>query len=175
MLFSYNVNSNSWFGINNGGLSSPLNVQGLNNTFGVPPASPATIKTITNAGGISTMNCDIADCGLTISEQIELGTSVPLSCQGPQTISAVSGNSASFPSTTCAASGGPYASSIGQYCRRYSFAIASRRTAARRCRCSTMELSSALDVRQFDVRFINLDTDSVAALVSINGGSLLPT
>jgi hypothetical protein len=85
VLFSYDVNSNSWFGISNGGLSSPLNLQGLNNTFGVPPASPATIETITNAGGISTMNCDIADCGLTVSQQIELGTSVPLSCQGPQT------------------------------------------------------------------------------------------
>jgi len=174
VLFSYDVNSNTWFGVNNGGLSSPLNVQGLNNTFGVPPASPATIETITNASGISTMNCDIADCGLTISEQIELGTSVPLSCQGPQTISAVSGNSASFPSTTCAASGGPYTSSIGQYASPVQFCNS---VAPNSCTQVSLQYDGAFQLLTYGGStlrsYLNLDTDSVAALVSMNGGSFV--
>jgi len=175
VLFSYDVNSNSWFGLSNGGLSTPLNVQGINNTFGVPPVSPATIETITNAGGISTMNCDIADCGLTVSEQVSLGTALPLICQGPQTIGAVSGNTASFTSSSCIASGGPYPSSIGQWASPVQF-------------CNSVSPTSCTQVSenydgQFELTtygggasvrsYLDLDTDTVAALVSANGGSFV--
>jgi len=174
VLFSYDINSNTWFGINNGGLASPLNVQGLNNTFGVPPVSPAAIETITNAGGISTMNCDMADCGLTVGEQIELGTAVPLSCQGPQTISAVSGNSASFASNTCAATGGPYASTIGQYASPVQFCNS---VAPGSCTQVSLQYDGAFQLLTYGSgtlrSYLNLDTDSVAALVSMNGGSFV--
>jgi hypothetical protein len=174
VLFSYDVNSNTWFGISNGGLSNPLNIQGLNNTFGVPPASPAIIETITNAGGISTMNCNISDCGLTVSEQIELGTTVPLNCQGPQTITAVSGNSASFASTTCAASGGPYASSIGQWASPVQFCNG---VAPGSCTQVSLQYDGAFELLTYGGStlrsFLDLDTDSVAALVSMNGGSFV--
>jgi hypothetical protein len=174
VLLSYDINSNTWYGVNNGGIASPLNVQGLNNTFGVPPASPATIETITNAGGISTMNCDIADCGLTMSEQIELGTSVPLSCQGPQTITAVSGNSASFASTTCAATGGPYTSTIGQWASPVQFCNS---VAPGSCTQVSLQYDGAFELLTYGSgtlrSFLVLDTDSVAALVSQNGGSFV--
>ncbi len=175
VLLSYDINSNSWFGINNGGIDSPLNVQGLGNTFGVPPASPATIESITNAGGISTMNCNIADCGVTISEQVSLGTALPLVCQGPQTITEVSGNTASFTSSGCVASGGPYASSIGQWASPVQF-------------CNSVSPSSCTQVSenydgQFELTtygaansvraYLDLDPDTVAALVSANGGSFV--
>jgi hypothetical protein len=174
VLFSYDVNSNTWFGLSNGGLSTPLNVQGLNNTFGVPPASPATIETITNAGGISTMNCDMADCGVTVGEQIQLGTSVPLNCQGSQTITAVSGNSASFASTTCAANGGPYTSSIGQWASPLQFCNS---VAPGSCTQASLQYDGAFELLTYGGgtlrSFLDLDTDSVAALVSLNGGSFV--
>jgi hypothetical protein len=174
VLLSYDINSNAWYGINNGGIASPLNVQGLGNIFGVPPASPATIETITNAGGISTMNCDIADCGLTISEQIELGTSVPLACQGPQTITAVSGNTASFTSSGCAASGGPYPTSIGQYASPVQFCNSVAPTS---CTQVSLQYDGAFQLLTYGGStlrsYLNLDTDSVAALVSMNGGSFV--
>jgi len=174
VLFSYDLNSNTWFGINNGGLSSPLNVQGLNNTFSEPPLSPATIETITNAGGISTMNCDIADCGVTVSEQVSLGTALPLSCQGAQTISAVSGTTASFPSVGCAASGGPYPSSIGQWSSPVRFCNS---ISPNSCTQITLDYDGAFELLaygQSQLRsYLDLDTDSVAALVSLNGGSFV--
>jgi hypothetical protein len=174
VLLSYDINSNAWYGVNNGGIASPSNVQGLNNTFGVPPASPATIETITNAGGISTMNCDIADCGLTMSEQIELGTSVPLSCQGPQTITAVSGNSASFASTTCAATGGPYTSKIGKWASPVQFCNS---VAPGSCTQVSLQYDGAFELLTYGSgtprSFLVLDTDSVAALVGQNGGSFV--
>jgi hypothetical protein len=174
VLLSYDINSNTWFGVNNGGIASPLNVQGLNNTFGVPPASNATIESITNSGGISTMNCDIADCGVTASEQVALGTALPLICQGPQTITAVSGNTASFTSASCVASGGPYPASIGQWASPVQF-------------CNSVSPSSCTQVSenydgQFELTtyagssvrsYLDLDTDTVAALVSANGGSFV--
>ena len=174
VLFSYDINSNTWFGVNNGGLSTPLNIQGLNNTFSEPLLSPATIETITNAGGISTMNCDIANCGVTASEQINLGTALPLSCQGPQTISAVSGNTASFLSTSCAASGGPYPNSIGQWASPVQFCNSIAPTS---CTQVSLQYDGAFQLLTYGNStlrdYLNLDTDSVAALVSLNGGSFV--
>jgi hypothetical protein len=174
VLFSYDVNSNTWFGISNGGLSNPLNVQGLGNTFGVPPASPATIETITNSGGISTMNCNIADCGVTVSEQVTLGTALPLICQGPQTITAVSGNTASFTSSSCMASGGPYTSSIGQWASPVQFCNSVSPTS---CTQVTENYDGQFELSTYGgstVRsYLDLDTDTVAALVSANGGSFV--
>jgi len=174
VLFSYDLNTNAWFGVNNGGLSSPLNIQGLNNTFSTPVLSPAAIENITNSSGISTMNCNITACGLTVSEQLELGTTLPLNCQGPQTISAVSGNTASFPSTSCVASGGPYMNSIGQYASPVQFCNA---VSPSSCTQVSLQYDGAFQLLTYGgstlQSYLNLDTDSVAALVSQNGGSFV--
>jgi hypothetical protein len=83
----------------------------------VPVLSTATITSITNDGSTSVMNCTVSDCGLAIGDQIQLGESLAVStnCEGPHTISVVSGNTASFSSTNCVASAGPYANAIGQW------------------------------------------------------------
>jgi hypothetical protein len=63
------------------------------------------------------MNCTDPTCGLAVGNQIALGEALAVStnCEGPHTISAVSGNTASFPSPNCVASAGPYANTIGQW------------------------------------------------------------
>jgi hypothetical protein len=83
----------------------------------VPLLSTATIISIMNDGSTSVMNCTVADCGLAVGNQIELGEALAVgtNCEGPHTISAVSGNTASFSSTNCVASAGPYANVIGQW------------------------------------------------------------
>jgi hypothetical protein len=63
------------------------------------------------------MNCTAPDCGLAVGSQVQLGESLAVgtNCEGPHTITAVSGNTASFSSTNCVASAGPYANAIGQW------------------------------------------------------------
>ena len=109
--------TNSWVTtgsctIADSGLPSVMSVK----TFQVPLASTATVNSITNNGTTSTMNCNIANCGLSNGASIALGEGFALAtnCQGPHTISAIGGNTASFASTNCAASAGPYTSQIGQ-------------------------------------------------------------
>jgi hypothetical protein len=88
--------------------------------FTVPALSPAVIESITTSSGTSTLNCNIANCGLATSgalSQPTLGKGTgtnPNPCQGPFTITAVAGNTASFAST-CSASDGPYPNAIGQW------------------------------------------------------------
>jgi hypothetical protein len=83
----------------------------------VPVFSTATIISITNDGSTSVMNCTVFECGLAVGNQIELGEALAVgtNCEGPHTISAVSGNTASFSSANCVASAGPYANAIGQW------------------------------------------------------------
>jgi hypothetical protein len=83
----------------------------------VPVFSTATIISITNDGSTSIMNCTVSTCGLAAGNQIELGEALAVgtNCEGPHTISAVSGNTASFSSASCVASAGPYANAIGQW------------------------------------------------------------
>jgi len=83
----------------------------------VPVFSTATILAISNDGTTSTMNCTVPTCGLAVGNQVELGEALPVTtnCEGPHTISAVSGNTAGFPSTNCAAVSGPYGNAIGQW------------------------------------------------------------
>jgi hypothetical protein len=83
----------------------------------VPVFSTSTIISITNDGSTSVMNCTDPTCGLAVGNQIALGEALAVStnCEGPHTISAVSGNTASFPSPNCVASAGPYANTIGQW------------------------------------------------------------
>jgi hypothetical protein len=74
----------------------------------IPVLSPATIISITNDGSTSVMNCTVFACRLTVGSQIELGEvlAVATNCEGPHTTSAVPGNTASFLSPNCVASGG---------------------------------------------------------------------
>jgi hypothetical protein len=83
----------------------------------VPVLSTATITSITNDGATSVMNCTIPYCGLAVGSQIALGEALAVgtNCEGPHTITSVSGNTASFPSTNCVASAGPYTDAIGQW------------------------------------------------------------
>lgn len=83
----------------------------------VPVFSTSTVNSITNNGSTSVMTCTDPTCGLAVGNQIALGEALAVStnCEGPHTISAVSGNTASFPSPNCVASGGPYANTIGQW------------------------------------------------------------
>jgi hypothetical protein len=83
----------------------------------VPVLSTATITSITNNGANSIMICTIPACGLAVGSQIALGEALAVgtNCEGPHTITSVSGNTASFPSTNCVASAGPYANAIGQW------------------------------------------------------------
>jgi hypothetical protein len=83
----------------------------------VPVLSTATITSITNDGSTSVMNCTVFDWGLAVGSQIQLGEGLApgTNCQGPHTITAVSENTASFSSTNCVASAGPYANAIGQW------------------------------------------------------------
>ena len=85
-------------------------------SFFVPLASTAIVNSITNAGGVSTMNCNTPSCGVSINLPIALGEgfAIATNCQGPHTITGVSGNTASFSSTNCVASAGPYINEIGQ-------------------------------------------------------------
>jgi hypothetical protein len=84
-------------------------------TLTAPLLSNATILGITNNGTTSTMTCDIAGCGLTVGgPTLNLGEGMPASCADlAVTITAISGNTASFPSSKCSASGGPYSGQIG--------------------------------------------------------------
>jgi|HubBroStandDraft_1064217.scaffolds.fasta_scaffold63136_2 hypothetical protein len=85
-------------------------------TVTTPLLNSATITGITNSGGISTMTCNVALCGLYAGEQISLGQGFPVStgCQGNWTVTSTSGNTASFASASCAANAGPYNGQIGQ-------------------------------------------------------------
>jgi hypothetical protein len=77
--------------------------------------SNAIILGIANNGTTSTMTCDIAGCGLTVGgPTLNLGEGMPTGCADlAVTITAVSGDTASFPSSQCSASGGPYSGQIG--------------------------------------------------------------
>ena len=118
----------------------------------VPVLSAATIISITNDGSTSVMNCSVFACGLTVGSQIELGEAlaVATNCEGPHTISAVSGNTASFPSPNCLASGGPYANGIGQWAPALSL---------------TNAVASAGDAVQFMVNY-----DDQFSIFAVHGG-----
>lgn len=72
-----------------------------------PLASQATIISISGNGNTATATCNIANCGLTVGQSFYLDSSSQAACNGgPSTISSVSGNTASWASTTCTASTG---------------------------------------------------------------------
>jgi hypothetical protein len=79
-------------------------------TITAPLLSNAVITQITNSSGVSTMTCSIPGCGLSAGEQFTLGEGFANStgCQGPWVVSSVNGNTASFTSTTCSATGTYY-------------------------------------------------------------------
>jgi hypothetical protein len=102
-----------------GNVVIPLSTDAANTatlTITTPLLSNAVITQIANGSGVSTMTCNIAGCGLTAGEEFTLGEGFATSagCQGPWVVSAVGGNTASFSSASCAASGGPYYGQIGQ-------------------------------------------------------------
>jgi hypothetical protein len=84
-------------------------------TFTTPLLSAATILGISNNGTTSTMTCDTPGCGLTVGgPTLNLGEGLPVSCADlAVNISTISGNTASFPSSKCSASGGPYTNQLG--------------------------------------------------------------
>jgi hypothetical protein len=72
-----------------------------------PLASQATILSIIGNGVTATATCNIANCGLTVGQSFYLDNSSQLACNGgPSTITAVSGNTASWPSVSCTSSTG---------------------------------------------------------------------
>lgn len=81
-----------------------------------PLLSNAVINSITNAGGVSTINCDIANCGLTAGgPAVNLGEGLPVGCADlTADIIATSGNTAEIASSTCVALNGPYRDQLGQ-------------------------------------------------------------
>jgi hypothetical protein len=84
-------------------------------TFTVPLLSSATILSISNNGTTSTMTCDIPGCGLVVGgPTLNLGEGLPIGCADLATnVTATSGNTASFPSSKCSASAGPYTGQLG--------------------------------------------------------------
>jgi hypothetical protein len=84
-------------------------------TFTVPLLSNATILSISNNGTTSTMTCDIPGCGLAVGgPTLNLGEGLPIGCADLAIdVTATSGNTASFPSSKCSASGGPYTGQLG--------------------------------------------------------------
>jgi hypothetical protein len=84
-------------------------------TFTTPLLSTGTILSISNNGTTSTMTCDIPGCGLTVGgPTLNLGEGLPSGCADLAiNITAINGNTASFPSMKCSASGGPYTNQLG--------------------------------------------------------------
>jgi hypothetical protein len=84
-------------------------------TFTAPLLSNATILSISNNGTTSTMTCDIPACGLSVGgPTLNLGEGLPAGCADLAiNITATNGNTASFPSSKCSTSGGPYAGQLG--------------------------------------------------------------
>jgi hypothetical protein len=84
-------------------------------TFTTPLLSNATILRISNNSTTSTMTCDIPACGLSVGgPTLNLGEGLPAGCADLAiNIITTSGNTASFPSSKCSASGGPYTSQLG--------------------------------------------------------------
>src|SRR5215831_1261613 len=97
-------NNNGAFGCVNEVSYNPTNQTLLTTT---PLASQATILTITGNGSTATATCNVADCGMTPGQSFYLDNSSQFACNGgPLTISAVSGNTASWASSTCTNSTG---------------------------------------------------------------------
>jgi hypothetical protein len=88
----------------------------IGTTFTVPLLSNATILGITNNGTTSTMTCEIPGCGLSVGgPTLNLGEGLPAGCADLAIdITATNGNTASFPSSKCSASGGPYSGQLGR-------------------------------------------------------------
>ena len=97
-------NNNGAFGCVNPVSYNPTSQTLLTTT---PLASQATILTITGNGSTATATCNVADCGMTTGQSFYLDNSSQSACNGgPLAITAVSGNTASWASSTCTNSTG---------------------------------------------------------------------